>query len=172
MHTSSPETGECFIIVPRSTYSIACISWGVTSQYIVCHPPIPPPPSVSIDHRHASPVHAVNKAVDKGHWNRGPYPEGNYTQICCSYRPWSHFIEFSLDFVPQVLYWIRLRTDGRSWHDSDVVLLAKVPGGSGSKGVSIVLLEHAILMTVKIWHNVNSNGMITIPHSRDAITHN
>ena len=54
LHTSSPEAGECFLIVPRSTYSIAGISWSVTSQYLVCHP---------------SPLHGVNMAVDKVHWN-------------------------------------------------------------------------------------------------------
>ena len=54
LHTSSPEAGECFLIVPRSTYSIAGISWSVTSQYLVCHP---------------SSLHGVNMAVDKVHWN-------------------------------------------------------------------------------------------------------
>ena len=38
LHTSSPEAGECFLIVPRSTYSIEGISWGVTIQYLVCPP--------------------------------------------------------------------------------------------------------------------------------------
>ena len=89
---------------------------------------------MSVDHRQASPVYGVNKAVDKGHWNRGPYRENSYTQICCSYRPWSHFIEFSLGFVQQVLYWIQIWTEDWPWHDSDVVLLEKVPDGSGSVG--------------------------------------
>ena len=106
---------------------------------------------MSVDHRHASPVHGVNKAVDIGHWNRGPYPEKSYIQICCSYRPWSHFIELSLDFVPQI------------------VLLEKVPGGSGSVGAGIVLLEHVILVAAKIGHNVKSKDLIGIPQSRDAI---
>ena len=39
------------------------------------------------------PVHGVKNAVDKGHWNRGPYAEKRYTQMCCSYRPWSHFVK-------------------------------------------------------------------------------
>ena len=104
---------------------------------------------MSVDYRYASPVHGTNKAVDKGHWNRGPYPEKSYTEICCSYRPWSHFIAFSLDFVPRVLYWIQIRTEGRPWHDSDVVLLEKVSGGSDA---GIVLLD--MLVTTKIGHNV------------------
>ena len=98
---------------------------------------------MSVDHRHASPVHGVNKVVDKCHWNGGPYPENSYIQICCSYRPWKHCIVLSLDFVPQVLYWFQLRTEGRPWHDSDVVLLENVPGGSGSVGAGIILLEHS-----------------------------
>ena len=32
---------------------------------------------LSIDHRHTSPVHGVNKLLDNGHCNRGPYPEKN-----------------------------------------------------------------------------------------------
>ena len=39
-----------------------------------------------------------------------------------------------MDLVPQVIYWIQIRTDGRPWHGSDVVLLEKVSGGSGSVG--------------------------------------
>ena len=42
----------------------------------------------------------MKKAVDKGNWNDGAYPEKSYTLICCCYRPWSHFITFSLDFRP------------------------------------------------------------------------
>ena len=72
----------------------------------------------SSDQRRASTVHCVNKAVHKGHWNM---------QLISSYRPWSHFIEFSFDFFPQVIYWIQIRTESRSWHDSDVALLEKVP---------------------------------------------
>ena len=55
-------------------------------------------------------------------------------------------IEFSLDFVPQVLYWIQIWTEGRHWHDSDVLLLEKVSGGSDSVGAGIVLLEHVMLV--------------------------
>ena len=73
---------------------------------------------MSNGHRRASPVHGVNKAVDKGHWNM---------QLKSSYRPWLHFIEFSLDFFPQVIYWIQIRTESRPWHDSDVALLEMVP---------------------------------------------
>ena len=123
---------------------------------------------MSADHRHRSPVHGVNKAVDKGHWNRGPYPEKSYTRIYCSYRPRLHFIEVSLDVVPQVLYWTQIRADGRRWHDSDVVLLDKVPDGSGSVGAGIVLLEHVMLVAAKIGHNVKSKDLIDIPQSRDA----
>ena len=101
---------------------------------------------MSVDHRHASPVHGVNKAVDKGHWNRGTYPEKSYTQICCSYRLRSH-------------YWIQIRTD--------VLLLNKVPGGSSSVDASIVLLEHVMLVTAKIVHNVKSKDVIDIPQSYD-----
>ena len=107
---------------------------------------------------------------DKGYLNRGPYPEKSYTQLCCSYRPWSHFIEFSLDFVTQVLYWIQIRTEGRPWHYSDIVLLEKVLVGSGSVGAGIVLLEHVILVTAKIGHNVKSKDLIGIPQSRVVIT--
>ena len=107
---------------------------------------------------------------DKGYLNRGPYPEKSYTQICCSYRPWSHFIEFSLDFVPQVLCLIQIRTEGRPWHDSDVVLLEKVLVGSGSVGAGIVLLEHVMLVTAIIGHNVKSKDLIDIPQCRNAIT--
>ena len=77
LHTSSPEAGECFFIVARRTYRIAGISWGITSEHLVC-----PPRAFT---RHASPVHGVNKAVDKGHWNRGQYLEKGYTHSCCSY---------------------------------------------------------------------------------------
>jgi hypothetical protein len=112
----------------------------------------------------------VKKAVDEGHRNCCPYPKESYTQICSSYRPWSHFIESSLDFVPQVLYWIQIRTEGRPWHGYDVVLLEKVPGDPGSVGAGIVLLEHVILVTAKIGHNVRSKDLIDISLSRDAIT--
>ena len=45
---------------------------------------------------------------DKGRWNRGPYSKKKYI--------WPHFIEYSLDFVPQVLYWIQIRTgQAMSW---------------------------------------------------------
>ena len=114
-------------------------------------------------------MHEVNKPVDKGHWNRGPCPENSYTQICRSYRPWSHFIEFSLDFVPQVLYRIQIRTEGRAWNNADIVLLEKVPGGSGSVGESIGLLERVMLVTAKIGYNMKSKDSIDIPQSRDAI---
>ena len=63
--------------------------------------------SVSINHRHTRSVEGVNKVVDNGHWNRDPYSEKIYTQLCCSYQPWLHLIEFSVDFVPQVFYWPR-----------------------------------------------------------------
>ena len=36
-------------------------------------------------------------------------------------------MDLSLDFVSHVLYRIQIRTEGRPWHDSDVVLLEKVP---------------------------------------------
>ena len=62
-----------------------------------------------------------------------------------------------MDFVPEVLYWIQIRTECRPWHDSDV--LEKVPGCSGSVGAGIVLLN-----------NVKSKDLIDIPESRDAIT--
>ena len=100
-------------------------------------------------HRLASSVHGVNKTVDKGHLNFSHIPR-KATQICCSYRPWSRFSEVCLDFFPQMLYWIPIWTEGRPWHDSDVVLLEKVPGGSGCVGAGIVLPEHVMLMTAKI----------------------
>ena len=46
-----------------------------------------------------------------------------------------------------------MQTEGRPWHDSDVVLLGKVPGGSGSVGGGIVLLEHVMLVSAQIGHN-------------------
>ena len=61
LYTSSSEAGEYYHIAPRSTHSIAGISWGITG--------VSP---MSVDHRHASPVHGVNKAVNKDHWNRVP----------------------------------------------------------------------------------------------------
>ena len=76
LHSSSPEAGEVFLIVPINTYSIAGIRYGITSQY----------------HRHTSPVHEVNKAVDKGHWNHGPYTDKSYTRVTL------HRV-----FIPQVL---------------------------------------------------------------------
>ena len=124
---------------------------------------IPRVSPMRVDHRHASPVHGVNKAVDKGHWNRGPYPEKIYTQSCCSYRPWTQAIEFSLNFVPQMLYCVQIRTDGRPWHDSDVVLLENVPGGSSRVGGGIV-------PRAKIVYSVKSKDLIDTHQSRDAIT--
>ena len=50
------------------------------------------------------------------------------------------------------------------------MLLEKVPGGSGSVGEGIVLLEHVMLVTAKIGLNVKSKDAMDIPHSRDAIT--
>ena len=116
---------------------------------------IPRASPMSVDHSQASPLHGVNKAVDKGHWTCGPYPQKSYTQICCSYRPWSQVIGFSLDFVQQVLYWIQIRTDGRPWNDFDV-LLEKVPGGFGSVRTDIVLLKHVMLVMDKIEQNMKS----------------
>ena len=49
------------------------------------------------------------------------------------------------------------------------VLLEKVPGGSGSVGAGIILLEHVVLVTAKIGLNVKSKDLIDIPQSRDAI---
>ena len=40
----------------------------------------PPPPSPRVDHIHAYPVYVVNKAVDKGHWKCGSYPEKSDTE--------------------------------------------------------------------------------------------
>ena len=91
---------------------------------------------MSVDHRHASPVHGVNKAVDKGHWN----------------------------LVPQVLYWIQIRTEDRPWHDSDDVLLES-PWWLWQCGRGPCPLEHVVLVTAKI----GSNDLIDIPQSRDAI---
>ena len=75
-----------------------------------------------------------------------------------------------MDLVPQVIYWIQIRTDGRPWHGSDVVLLDKVSGASGSVGAGKVLLEHMMLVTAKIVYNVKSKDLIDIPQSRNAIT--
>ena len=50
------------------------------------------------------------------------------------------------------------------------MLLEKIPGGSGGVGAGIVLLEHVMLVTAKIGHNVKSKDLIDIPQSRDAIT--
>ena len=75
-----------------------------------------------------------------------------------------------LDFVPQVLCWMQILTEGRSWLDSDVVLLEKFTGGSGSVGIGTVLLEHAMLVTAEIGHNVKLKDLIDIPQSSDAIT--
>ena len=43
-----------------------------------CAPP--PPTSPRVDHIHAYPVYVVNKAVDKGHWKCGSYPEKSDTE--------------------------------------------------------------------------------------------
>ena len=59
-----------------------------------------------------------------------------------------------------MLCWIQIRTDGRPWYDFDVVLLEKVPAGSGS-----VLLEHVMLVKDKIGHNVKSKNLIDIPQT-------
>ena len=67
-----------------------------------------------------------------------------------------------------MFYWIQIRTEGK--HDCDVVLLEKIPDGSGSVGANIVLLEHLMLVTAKIGHNVTSKDLIDILQSRDAIT--
>ena len=64
-----------------------------------------------------------------------------------------------------MLCWIQIQTEGRSWHDSDVVLLEKVHGGSG-----LVLLEPVMLVEAKIEHNMKSKDLIDILQSRDAIT--
>ena len=104
---------------------------------------IPRVSPVRVDHRHASPIHGVNKAVDKCHWNRDPYPEKSYTRISCSYKPSSHFSEFYLDFFSQVLYLIQIRTKGRPWH--------------------VVLLEHVMLVTANIGNIVRSKNLIHIP---------
>ena len=63
--------------------------------------------------------------------------------------------------------WIQIQTKGRPWHDSDVVLLDTVPGGSGSVGVD--MLEHVILVMAKIGHNEKLKDLIDIPQSCDAI---
>ena len=55
-----------------------------------------------------------------------------------------------------MLYWIQIRTKGKPWHEFEVVLLEKVPGGSGIVGADIVLLEHVMLVATKIGHNVKS----------------
>ena len=62
-----------------------------------------------------------------------------------------------------MLYWIQIWTEGRPWHDSDVVLLEKVL-------LDIVLLEHVMLEMAKIGHNVKSKDLIDILQSRDTIT--
>ena len=64
-----------------------------------------------------------------------------------------------------MLYW-----SARPWHDAHVVLLEKVPGGSGRVGAGIVLLEHVMLVTAKIGQKVKSKDLIDIPQSRNAIT--
>ena len=69
-----------------------------------------------------------------------------------------------------MLYCIQIRTEVRSCHDSDVVLLGKVPGDFGSVDAGIVLPEHVMLVTAKIGHNVKSKDLIDIPQSRDVIT--
>ena len=50
------------------------------------------------------------------------------------------------------------------------MLLEKVPGGTGSVGKDIALLEHVMLVTARIGHNVKSKDLVDIPQSRDAIT--
>ena len=69
-----------------------------------------------------------------------------------------------------MLYWIQIRTEDRPWHDSDVLLMEKVPGGSGSVCAGIVLLEHMMLLMAKIVHNMKTKDLIDISQSRDAIT--
>ena len=50
------------------------------------------------------------------------------------------------------------------------MLLEKVPGGSGSVGAGIVLLEHVLLVTATLGHNVKSKDLIDIPQNSEAIT--
>ena len=69
-----------------------------------------------------------------------------------------------------MLYWIQIQTEGKPWHEFEVVLLEKVPGGYRSVDEDIVLLEHVMLVTAKIGHNVKSKDLTDIPQSRDAIT--
>ena len=123
--------GESYFVCTRCHLRLDYVSVvHIASQESVGrYESIPRVSPMSVDHKHASPVHGVNKAVDKAHWNCGPYPEKIYNQICCSYRPWSRFIEFSLDFDLQVS--IGFQCGLRAGH---IVLLEKVPGGSGSVG--------------------------------------
>ena len=46
------------------------------------------------------------------------------------------------------------------------VLLETVPGGSGIVGIGIVLLEHVMLVTAKMRHNVKLKDLSDIPHSQ------
>jgi len=86
----------------------------------------------------------------------GTYPKEHYTQICWSFQPWAYVIELSLDLVLQVICGIQILTEGRPGHDSVVVLLEEVHGGSGRVRMGIVLLEYVVLVTDEIWHNVRS----------------
>ena len=102
---------------------------------------IPRVSPMSVDHRHAFPFHGVNKAVDKGHWTDSLRNVIlRFVAVIVIGRTSFSFLWISF---PQVLFWIQIRTEGRSWYDSDV-LLEKISGGSG-----IVLLKHAMLVTVK-----------------------
>ena len=69
-----------------------------------------------------------------------------------------------------MLYWIQFRTKGKPWHEFEVVLLEMVPGGSCIVGADIVLLEHVMIETAKIGHNMKSKDLIDIPQCHDAIT--
>ena len=114
LRTSSPEAGECFQIVPEVHIALQA-SVGAYEAIPIVSP-------MSVDLRHASPVHRENKVVDKGLWNRGPYPEKSYTQICCSYwdhwvffgfRPTSALLDSNLDWG-QALAWFWCSTAGES----------------------------------------------------------
>ena len=106
---------------------ITGISWDVSIQYLVY-----PPWALTTDTHllYMELIRRLIKAI-----GTTAHPEKSYIQICCSYRPWSHFIEVSLDFVPQALYWIQIRTEGRPWHDSEV---RRKSCGSGSVAAGIV----------------------------------
>ena len=56
-------------------------------------------------------------------------------------------------------------TEGRPWHDSDVVLLVAL-----AVWVRALSCWNVMLVMAKIGHNVTSKDLIDIPQSRDAIT--